>query len=145
MLMGSLYPYYQFLRDFGQYIWHEKYRRKCFISLRQLFGRTSFSSSFINFCSTLMKLRLLSANLGRELLYTDRLLWGRKLVKVAKFLTIPNPWSICKDLFALLSLPVSTRLLLSSSFVMALPRQAWSLVPQVSFHPEKWNSYMLEH
>lgn len=109
-----LYPYCQFLRDFSQYIWHEKHRRKCFLTLRQLFGRTSFSlSSFINFCSALMKYRLLSANLCSELLYTDWSLWGNKSVKLAQFLTTPNPWSICRGLFALLSLPVSTRLLFS--------------------------------
>lgn len=113
MLMGRLYPYYRFLRDFSQYIWHEKHKRKHFLTLRQLFGRTSFSSSFINFYSALLKYRLFSANLCRELLYTDWPLWGRKLVKLAQFLTTPNPWSICKGLLALLSLPVSTRLLLS--------------------------------
>lgn len=82
------------------------------------------SSSFINFCSALMKYRLFNANLCSELIYTDWSLWGRKLAKLAKFLTIPNPWSLCKELFALLSLPVRRRVaVLLFSFKMVLPRQ----------------------
>lgn len=71
-----------------------------------------------------MKYRLFNANLCSELIYTDWSLWGRKLAKLAKFLTIPNPWSLCKELFALLSLPVRRRVaVLLFSFKMVLPRQ----------------------
>lgn len=145
MLMGRLYPYYRFLRDFRQYIWHEKHKRKHFLTLRQLFGRTSFSSSFLSFCSALMKYRLFSANLCRELLYTD---WPlrKEIGQTGPIFDHSKPMEHLQGPSCPAQPPCEHQAAaLLSSFVVALPRQWWSVVPQVSFHPEKWNSYMLEH